>query len=303
MAAMAAVAAWATASADVTTVKTLYSGDPVDVTWENTLTIGAENFADGVEVGDYLYITFTKTTDVIEIKADGRWVPGSIKTFLGDNTPDFKAYITTDMLAALRQYGVEICGASFTVSGVSVCKDDFTMPEGAIWAGYFWIDTWTTMDLFKTAFDNYDGQRYMDIYLSGESDGSYFMQVMTAFDTPSAVWGATNSETRPMVEHTATKAVIDLQGIDVKAALADVNALLIQGNKEGSNPFNITAIALRADNTSTSINVVDLDAANAPVNVYNFQGMLVKSCVSLDEALGTLPAGIYIANGRKYVVR
>ena len=57
------------------TVKTLYDGEPVEVTWSNTLSVPADMFAEGVSVGDYIYVTFSQTSDVIEIKANGTWLP------------------------------------------------------------------------------------------------------------------------------------------------------------------------------------------------------------------------------------
>lgn len=281
-------------------LKTLYSGEPVSVTWANTMSIPASDFESDVNVGDYINISFEATTDVIELKADGKWLPGTRFTFLGDNTPDLKTYITADMLAALRTFGLELCGASFTVKEVSVCNDGFTMPEGAIWGGYFWVDNWNTLELFKTAFDSYDGQRYLDIYLSddnGDNTG-YFMKVLTAWDNPDAVW-ADNDK----IEHKARIATVDLKGIDVKNALADVNALMIQSNPEGGAPYNINAVALRQENNGptgiTSVTYV----TDSPVTVYNLQGIAVKTGVSSSDALSELPAGLYIVNGKKTVVR
>lgn len=292
----AAAAALLSASAQET-VKTLYSGEPKEVTWESTLSIPADEFAEGVEVGNYIYITFSETTDVIEIKANGTWLPGSRFTSLGDNSTDFKAYITKDMLAALKAYGLEICGAKFTVTGVSVCNDGFRMPDGAIWGGYFWVDSWSTLEIFKTAFDNYAGQRYMDIYLSDDLDNytGYFLKVLTKWN-PETVW-ANNDQ----ITHAATVATVDLSGINVKESLADVNAVMIQGNKEGGNPFNIVAVALRHDPSG----VADIDGASplADVTVYNLQGMPVMTNTTVAEAQAVLPAGIYIANGIKFVVK
>lgn len=291
--------------ADVTTVKTIYTSpeeNGTEVTWDNTLTIPADQFAEDVNAGDYINVTFASTTDVIEMKANGTWLPGTIKTVLGDNTPATKAYITPDMLTALRTYGLELCGAKFAVKSVEICNDGFQMPEGAIWGGYFWIDNWNTMDLFKTAFDSYDGQRYMDIYLSADNgdNTNYVMNVMTAFDNPDAVWA--NADTGNM-ERTATKAIIDLKDINVTEKLADVSALLIQSNPEGGNPFNITAIALRNENNqSTIVNSLTSDEL-APVTVYNLQGIVVKTNAAMATAFDNLPAGIYIVNGKKYAVR
>lgn len=292
-----AMAATLTASAQ-DTVKELYSGEPVEVTWANTLTIPASDFADGVNVGDYIYITFSQTTDVIELKADGKWLPGTRYTILGDNAADFKTYITADMLDNLKQYGMEICGAKFTVTNVSVCNDGFKMPEGAIWGGYFWVENWNTLELFKTAFDKYDGQQYMDIYLSDDNEAfdGYFMKVLTKWN-PETIW-ANNDQ----ITHTPRMATVDLANIDVAQSLADVNALMVQANPEGGRPFNITAIALRDKNGSSIDDITIADNATLS-NIYNLQGTLVASGITAEEAMTTLPAGIYIADGKKFIVR
>lgn len=292
-----AMAATLTASAQ-DTVKELYSGEPVEVTWANTLTIPASDFADGVNVGNYIYITFSQTTDVIELKADGKWLPGTRYTILGDNTADFKAYITADMLDNLKQYGMEICGAKFTVTNVSVCNDGFKMPEGAIWGGYFWVENWNTLELFKTAFDKYDGQQYMDIYLSDDNEAfdGYFMKVLTKWN-PETLW-ANNDQ----ITHTPRMATVDLANIDVAQSLADVNTLMVQANPEGGRPFNITAIALRDKNGSSIDDITIADNATLS-NIYNLQGTLVASGITAEEAMTTLPAGIYIADGKKFIVR
>lgn len=292
-----AMAATLTASAQ-DTVKELYSGEPVEVTWANTLTIPASDFADGVNVGNYIYITFSQTTDVIELKADGKWLPGTRYTILGDNAADFKAYITADMLDNLKQYGMEICGAKFTVTNVSVCNDGFKMPEGAIWGGYFWVENWNTLELFKTAFDKYDGQQYMDIYLSDDNEAfdGYFMKVLTKWN-PETLW-ANNDQ----ITHTPRMATVDLANIDVAQSLADVNTLMVQANPEGGRPFNITAIALRDKNGSSIDDITIADNATLS-NIYNLQGTLVASGITAEEAMTTLPAGIYIADGKKFIVR
>lgn len=281
------------------TLKTFYNGDPVSVTWDNTMSIPASDFESDVNVGDYIHITFESTTDVIELKADGTWLPGTRFTYLGDDTPDLKVYITAGMLDALRTFGLELCGASFSVKEVSICNDGFSMPEGAIWGGYFWVDNWNTLELFKTAFDNYDGERYLDIYLSddnGDNTG-YFMKVLTAWDNPDAIL-ADNGQ----IEHKARMATVDLNGIDVKEALADVNTLMIQSNPEGGAPYNITAVALRSGNSASSVTVSLTDDTDSPVTVYNLQGIAVKTAAGPADYLSGLPAGIYIVNGKKIAV-
>lgn len=295
----AAVAVSLSASAQEV-IKTLYSGEPKDIDWGNTMIISAESFADDVAVGNYISLKTTQTSGAIELKSDGAWLPGTRNYNPGEAVEEveFRTYITSDMLAKLQVSGMEICGAQFTLAEASICNDGFEMPDGAVWGGYFWVDSWNTLELFKTAFDNYDNQRYLDIYLSedtGDYDG-YFMKVLTKWDPETVI--ASNEQ----IAHSPRKATVDLQGIDLKAALADVNALMIQGNKEAGNPFNITAIALRSEDIPNGVESINKDVTLRG-NVCNLQGMIVAYDVTIAEAEAILPAGLYIINGRKFVVK
>lgn len=294
----AIAAAFSAANAEQ--VKSLYSGEPYQVTWATTLQIGAEEFASDVKVGDYIYFTFENTTDVIELKADGQHLPGTRYTVLGDNAPDYKVYITAGMLDELKRFGMEVCGANFTVKTVSVENDGFTMPEGAIWGGYFWVDNWNTLELWKEAFKNYQGERYLDIYFSDDrgEDAGYFIKVMHSWDD-NGLWADNGA-----IEHFADHAVVDLQNIDVVSNLANSDRLMIQGNKEAGNPFNIVALVLRAGGSSgTGIDAVAADDPERPVDVYNLQGGIVRAHVPASVAVDNLPAGLYIVGGKKVWVK
>lgn len=271
------------------TVKTLYSGNPVNVTWENTLKIDASEFNEGVNVGNYIYITFSNTTDVIELKSNGVWLPGSRFAWLGEGVEDFRCYLTQEGLSTLKEYGLELCGANFTVSGVSVCDDGFSMPKGAVWGGYFWVDNWNTLEIWKTAFENYSGQRYMDVYLSednGDFDG-YFMKVLTKWEPETLI--ANNDQ----IKKTPSVATIDLQNVDLKSLLDGTDRVMVQANPEGGNPFNITAVVLRNDDSDESL-VSELNVINENVDVYNMHGVIVKKNANSIDALEGLPKGIYV---------
>ena len=175
------------------------------------------------------------------------------------------------MLDALKEYGLEICGASFTVTGVNICNDGFVMPEGAIWGGYLSDDV-----------NDYTG---------------YFLKVLTKWD-PETVW-ANNDQ----IIHNPKVATIDLQNIDVAASLADVNALMIQGNKETGNPFNITAVVLRNENGSSGLDITFDSIEDRLVDVYNLHGMKIRSNAPLESATDGLHAGIYIVNNKKIIIR
>lgn len=280
-------------------VKTLYSGDPVSVSWETPAYFGPDVFAEGVSVGNFINIKFSRTTDVIELKADGKWLPGSTFTVLGDNRADYRAYITADMLAALQTYGLEIVGKSFDYTAVEICNDGFNMPQGAIWGGFFWMDSWSTLEIRKTALANYKGQRWMDIYMdrSQDSDNTdYIINVRTSWNDDGIV--AEN----PAIAKTPMKATVDLKNVNLAELLTKGDNLLVQCNKEGGHPFNLTAVALRYDESVTSVEAFADNDYSSRV-IYNLQGVAVRTDCDIDEARQTLPAGIYIADGRKFVVR
>lgn len=296
MLALAAVAATFTASAQEL-VKTLYAGDPVTVTWETPASLGPELFTSEIAAGHFINFKFTATEDVFELKSNGKWLPGSTFVALGTDRADLRVYITEDMLAALKAHGLEVVGKNFTYNAVEICNDGFKMPEGAVWGGYFWMDSWTTIDIRKTALDNYKGQRYLDLYFDRSQDAdntNYLVNVRTSWNDDGIVAENAAIKKEPM------RATVDLQNIDLPALLTKGDNLMVQCNKEGGSPFNLTAVALRHDQNVTSVSEVGINVVS-DTKVYNLMGVPVAP--SLEAAQTTLPAGIYICNGRKYVVK
>ena len=305
IAALAATATAMSASADVTTVKTLFSESKA-VTWENTLMIEGAEFENDVNVGDYILVNLENARETIEFKSNGTWLPGSAFTNI-EGKSEVKCYLTADGLATLKATGLELCGSSFTVTGVSVCNDGFQMPEGAVWGGYFWVDNWNTLEVWKTAFEKYDGQKYMVINISddnGDNTG-YFMKVLTRWD-PETDWFVNEKITK--TEHYAMCAFSDNslgeESWNMGGALEGINSVMFQANPEGGNPFNITSIVLtNDDNIWSGLSVVSVAGDNAPVDVYSIDGRRVRTSIDASAALENLPAGLYISNGRKYIVK
>ena len=283
---------------EATLVKTLpISEGPVSVSWGTPLYFEASNFEE-VVAGNYIQLDLVNTTDVIEIKSDGQKLPGSVFCWLGDNASyTYKVYITNDMLAALKTTGLEIIGANFQVAAAAVYSDGFVMPEGAIWGGFFWVENWNTLELFEEAFNNYQGQRYLDIHLSADNgdNTNYVLNVRTNWNDD-GIWAQSGDG---QVERTNTVATIDLQtlGITAENIAERLNSdrLMIQGNPEGGSPFNFTAVVLRHDPAGISDITV---AEDAPVEFFNLQGVRVN---------GELTTGLYIrrqgSSASKFVVK
>lgn len=296
---MAASIAGTAMAEEPTLVKSLFtSADGQTVTWSNTLTIPAEEFADAtIQAGNYLYITFSATTDVIELKSNGEKLPGTVFTRLGEGRTDLKVYFTEDMISAVKANGVELCGASFSVTGVGIYSDGTTAPAGAVWCGYFWVENWNTIEIFKEAFNKYNGERYLDIYLSDEANyNTYLIKVLTSWKNGGLV--ADNDK----IEHKAGLATLDLKanGINLTSVLT-TDRLMIQMNPEGGNPFNIRAVALRNDGETGVAEIAAVDSE--VVNVYNMQGVVVARGVNKATATEGLPSGLYIVGDKKVLVK
>lgn len=74
-------------------------------------------------------------------------------------------------------------------------------------------------------------------------------------------------------------------GFDMKGVAVKVSQIVYKSNSVS------TAAALTGENDTKT------------VDVFNMQGMVVRQGVQLGEALRGLPAGIYICNGKKHIVR
>lgn len=299
------------ASADVTTVATLFEGER-NVSWDNTLSFTPEQFAEA-SVGDFIYITFSNTTDVIELKSDGQQLPGSRYTWLGEEVESHSTYLTEAGLEALKEGGLELCGLNFTVSSVSICNDGFVMPENAVWGGYFWVSSWNSLEIWKTAFENYNGERYMIINLSDDNGDytDYLVNVRTSWEDSGIV--ALNDN----IVKTSGYAIVDLKDVNFAALLEATDRVIVQGNPEEGAPFNFTSVVLtntlpgdEGDNGSDngegddngeggdSGSVNEITGAHESYSVYTLQGILVNKAIS-SSAVQNLPKGMYILKGEK----
>ncbi len=249
-----------------TLVKNLWYNDGYTATieWKSSKKFTPGSFAD-VQVGYYIQVDVVSSTGLIELKSNGNKLPGTVYCNKpnGGGAYTYRAYITADMLAALRSGGLEVIGDEFTITGVKIYNDGFVMPEGAIWGGYFWVDGWKQLELFKEAFNNYAGQRYLDVYLSAENGDNteYTLNARTNWKAD-GIWA--ESGTPGQVARTASVATIDLQALGINASniaqKLNSDRLIIQGYPgDGKSAFNFTAVVLRNDPNAGPSSVKDFD--------------------------------------------
>lgn len=221
----------------------LFTGNQY-VTWGAGLQIEAAKFAD-TKAGDKLVITYTGASDGIELKVMDNFdrLPGSLQWCPIDGNGTVEQFLTPAAVAKLKAAGLEMIGNNFTVTKVELLDGKDNVTENTVWTGYFWMDSWTTLELSKASFDGVDWSNVSAIRFCSEAGRTdYVINVMTSWENKIADQSA--------MTMTNDYAELSLEGIDMAAQLANADRLMIQCNKEGGAPFNFTSVELVKKNVS-----------------------------------------------------
>ena len=256
------------------------------ISWENTLQIEAAQFA-GMKVGDKLVVDFKDAAgEVIELHSNGGMLPGTrFAHFLFPDQSNIEVFATPAMLACLQEYGMEICGKDFTATKVWYGDGKEGIDNLTAWSGFFWMDEWSTLEITKNSFVGVDWDNISAIRFYSEAGRTdYIINVMTKWGDGGKLGDQTN------MTMTDEYAELSLEGIDMEAALADVDRLMIQCNKESGAPFNFTQVELVAK--SSAVQGVSAKTEKADNSIYTISGVKVNN-------IGQ--KGLYIVNGKKFV--
>lgn len=237
----------------------LWTGEK-HVSWDDGgLQIEAAKFADAV-AGQKLVVSFTGASDGIEFKVlgDFHYLPGTHNKqwIIGDN--DYNLVLTEPAVADLKAHGLELIGANFTVTKVALVDGDALKDGLTIWKGFFWMENWDTMELFLGGW-SIDWSLYSKLIVYHEAGfDSYFMKVLSKFDNEDAIISKEATKFNDRFE-------VDLTAVDVAAIYTPETAtwsdrLLVQGNPEGGDSFNITDIVLVPKDTTTAVENIGAEA-------------------------------------------
>lgn len=255
------------------------------VTWEQGLQITADKFAEA-KAGDKLVISYTGASDGIEFKVmdDFSRLPGSLQwcPINGDN--NVEQFLTLAAVAKLKAAGLEMIGSNFTVTKVELLKGKDNVTENTIWTGYFWMDSWSTLELATTSFGGINWADYKAIRFYSEAGRTdYVINVMTSWE------GSDKLGDQNTMIMTNEYAELSLEGINMTSKLAGKDRLMIQCNKEGGDPFNFTSIELVP--IASGIQSASVNAANG--KAFNLAGQQVSANAK----------GLVIVNGKKIAVK
>ena len=262
------------------------------VNWGNTLTIEKGKFTD-MKVGDKLVIEFKDATgEVIELHSNGGMLPGTrFEHHIFSDQSSVEVYATPAMLASLKEYGLEVCGVGFTATKIWYGDGKDNIDENTAWSGFFWMDEWSTLEITKYCFAGVDWSKVKAIRFYSEANRTdYVINVLTK-------WEGGKLGDQTTMTMTNEYAELNVENINMEAALADVDRLMIQCNKEAGDAFNFTAVVLVKDGGTGIAAVAKSQELTANSQYFNLAGQRVAN--------GQKPTakGLYIVNGKKVIVK
>ena len=258
------------------------------VNWDNTLQIEKGKFTD-MKVGDKLVIELKDAIgEVIELHSNEGMLPGTrFEHHIYSDQSSVEVFATPAMLASLKEYGLEVCGAEFTATKIWYGDGKDNVDENTVWTGYFWMDEWSTLEITKNCFAGVDWSQVKAIRFYSEANRTdYVINVLTKWDEGGKLGDQTT------MTMTNEYAELNVEDIIMEEALADVDRLMIQCNKEAGEPFNFTAVVLVKDG-ATGIDATLVNSEKVNSQYFNLAGQRVAH-----------PAkGLYIVNGKKVIVK
>ena len=214
------------------------------VSWaDGGLQIAADQFA-AAQPGNLIKVHFTGATDGIEFKVMNEHfdhLAGSREAAWINGDGAFEQFLTPTAVDSLKAYGLEIIGANFTCTKVELLESK-TLKEGfTVWTGFFWADEWTTLELYWNGYAGVDWSKATALRIYSEANRSDFViNIKENWDAEGQI-----ADQNAM---TAGEGYMELPLTDdLRNRLANAGHWMIQFNKEGGDPFNVTDIVLVGD--------------------------------------------------------
>ena len=258
----------------------LWTGEK-HVSWDDGgLQIEASAFADAV-AGQKIVVNFTAASDGIEFKVLGDFhhLPGSRESWWIGGDGSVELFLTPAAVNDLKANGLEVIGANFTCTKIELV-DGKDLKEGiTVWTGFFWADEWSTLELYKEGYSSVDFSQVEAVRFYSEAAGTdYKLNFLKGWGE-----GEKFADQGAMTDGVGYKELT--LNDDLRTAIAEAGHWMIQFNKEGLDPFNVTDIVLvPKKETPTSISRTAVES-KAVKMIENGQVIIIRDGVRYN-ALG-----------------
>ena len=260
----------------------IWSGSQ-DVHWDNTIMIEKGKIASALP-GNKITVTLSVndgTNDAIEFRANGKKLPGTRFSLCQDWWETYDLFMTQDMIDSCKVYGMEICGDNFTVTNIDLSEGKAkSMKEGkAIWTGYFWVTSGSTLEVFKealTAVKDWSKYSAMRFYSECPTTDN-LIWLLANWDEAGVIAKSepsTDKEAGNPLKRYEGYAELDLTQVDPLTVINALSSdrLMIMMDKQGSAAFNFTDVVLVPASGPT----VDKTGITVNGRKYGFPVRLVK---------------------------
>ena len=211
---------------------------------------------------DNEYIAALQVGNRIEIC--GFDVAGDCHAYIGDYNPavhfpgsDNRAtsslpisfYLTEDFIASIKAHDFRLHGNGAKINYITLYRGKHDVPGAikfgkTIWTGYFWMDSWTTLEMFKEAFNGIDLSKYRAIRFYHEAGRTDFvMNIIQAWGDP-GVKIADQSNMTKTNEYFELPLDETMRGKFTTFMSSGEGTLKIQCDKGSGAAFNFTDVVL-----------------------------------------------------------
>ena len=240
------------------------------VTWDTPLNLEATKFADA-QPGQKIVVSFTEAADGIEFKVLDVWdhLAGSREAAWISGESNFEQFLTEAAVAQLKAHGLQIVGNKFTATHVEL-TDGKELKEGlTIWTGFFWADSWSTLELYRDAYAGVDFSKVEAIrFYTEAASGAYVLNFLKGWND-----GEKFADQNDMTDGEGYKelALTD----ELRTNVAEAGHWMVQFNKEGLEAFNATDIVLVLKDTTTAISNTSIESKTVK-RIVNGQVVIIR---------------------------
>lgn len=158
---------------------------------------------------------------------------------------DMNIYVTEAMKAALQAGDFRLYGKDLKINRVEIYRGKYNVPGEikfgkTIWTGYFWMNSWTTLEMFKEAFNGIDLSKYRAIRFYHEA-GSTSIHINIFKDDWTGGNKIADENSMTMTDEYAELPLTNA----VKDKIGEITSQMnIQCDKNGGSAFNFTNVVL-----------------------------------------------------------
>ncbi|MBQ7209791.1 MAG: DUF4960 domain-containing protein [Paludibacteraceae bacterium] len=275
-----------------TVVTDLWKGSQ-HISWETSLKLDAAKFANA-QAGNKLVVHYANASDGIEFKVMNQnyaHLAGSREAAWIGGEGIFEQFLTVAAVDNLKQYGLEIVGANFDLTQVELLEGKELKEGITVWTGFFWADSWTTLELYKEGYSYVDWSKIESVRIYSEANRTnYTINVKSTWEDDGHI---ADKGAMTDGEGYAQLALTD----EMREKLAASGHLMVQFDKGEGEAFNATDIVLveKAPVDPDGLENINFNELPADAVIYNILGMRVQK----ENAHN----GIFIVNGRKMYLR